>query len=636
MQPRDQMHPQDMRNLIIFAVLSILMWLTYDHFVARPHADAMRQAAANAKLQAETQAAARAPAEILDTAIVKPRAEMVAETPRVKIDAKSVYGSINLKGARLDDLELKDYFKAVNKKEHVSVLSPARTPYPRYVESGWIMEAPTSNLPNDSTLWQVKGANNTLTPSTPVTLTTSMNGLTFEKTFTVDDQFGFTIENRVINNTGANITLYPYALATEHGVPEDFLNQGVIHEGPIAYVGEKLEERKYADFKKKPEESFSATQGWTGLTGKYWLTAIAPAVQGTENSKYRFINSPAINDKTKDRYQVDITGSAQKVAPGKEISSKYNVFSGAKKVSALQDYEKAWGIPHFDLAVDFGWFYFLTKPFFLAINFLYGLTGNFGIAIIIFTCFLRILVFPLANTSYKSFAKMRMVSPEMYNLRHQYKDDKQKLQEELVKLYQKHNVNPMAGCLPVIVQIPIFFALYKVLSNTIEMRHAPFYGWIHDLSAMDPTTVFNLFGLIPWSPPHALMIGAWPLLMMGAMILQRNISPPPEDPIQAKMIQIMPYFMTFVMAKFASGLVIYWTVNNLLAIVQQVVIMKSMGVPVHMFSKDQDKERLEKEIDEGPIVSPSLEMIEEKLEDAVLEGDGKVVSMPKPKKKKKK
>lgn len=256
-------------------------------------------------------------------------------------------------------------------------------------------------------------------------------------------------------------------------MPEDFLNQNVIHEGPIAYIGKELEERKYSDFKKKPEEKFVGNTGWAGLTGKCWLTALAPAEQGQEGAlKVRFVQAAAVNENTKDRYQVDVTGAALTAAPGETVSSMMNVFSGAKKLSALQQYETQWGVPHFDLAVDFGWFYFLTKPFFLALNFLYGLTGNFGIAIIIFTCCLRVLVFPLANTSYKSFAKMRKVSPEMYTLRHQYKDDKQKLQEELVKLYQRHNVNPMAGCLPIIECRFRFFALYKVLSNTIEMRHA--------------------------------------------------------------------------------------------------------------------------------------------------------------------
>lgn len=632
MQNNDQMHPQDMRNLIIFAILSISMWLGYDHFIARPHAEALRQATLKAKQVAE----ATAPAQILETAIVKPREEVIAETQRVKIDTKSISGSINLKGGRLDDLQLKDYYKTVDKKEHVNVLSPARTPHPRYLETGWIngKDGAVSGLPDDNTEWSIKGGNTTLTPKTPVTLTYSADGVTYEKSFTVDDDFGFSIENRIVNNSGKTIGVYPYALATEHGLPEDFLNLGVIHEGPIAYIGEKLEERKYSGFKKKPEESFTAQKGWIGLTGKYWLTAFAPAGQN-EDTKFRFVMSPAINEKTKDRYQTDVIGAARSIANGESVSYKINAYSGAKKLSLLQKYQEQWGIPHFDLAVDFGWFYFLTKPFFLILNFLYHLTGNFGIAIIIFTCCLRILVFPLANTSYRSFAKLRQVSPEMYNLRHQYKDDKQKLQEELVKLYQKHNVNPAAGCVPILVQIPIFFALYKVLSNTIEMRHAPFFGWIHDLTAKDPTSIFNLFGLIPWTPPEFMMIGAWPCFMLLAMIVQKNISPPVEDPIQARITAIMPWFMTYVMAKFASGLVIYWTVNNILAIIQQVIIMRSMGVPVHLFSKDADKEKLEKEIAEGPVVHPSLEMIEEEIEEAI-EGDSKAVSKPKPKKKKKK
>lgn len=631
MQNRDQMHPQDMRNLILFAVLSISMWLGYDYFIARPHSEALRAA----QKAAVEHAVANAPAEILDTAIIKPRNEVVAATNRVQVENAHIAGSINLKGARLDDLQLKDYFKEVDKKERVNLLSPARTTSPRYVESGWVADKSMA-LPDADTVWQVKEGSK-LTPATPLTLTTTIGGLTFEKIFNLDDDFGFTVENKVINNTGAPVTLHPYALVTEHGLPEEFQNRGVVHEGPIAYVGESLEEMSYKALKKKPEKIFNGTSGWVGLTSKYWITAVIPfADQG--DTRFRFVSSPAINDKTKDRYQADITGAPEQISAGETGSYKYHIFSGAKKVTVLDAYEVKWKVPHFDLTVDFGWFYFLTKPFFLAINWLYGLLGNFGLAIIAFTCILRVFVFPLANTSYKSFAKLRQVSPEMYNLRHQYKDDKQKLQQELVKLYQKNNVNPMAGCLPIVVQIPIFFALYKVLSNTIEMRHAPFYGWIHDLSAKDPTSIFNLFGLIPWDPPSVLMIGAWPCLMLIAMIVQKNISPPPEDPIQARLIAIMPWFMVYVMSGFASGLVIYWTVNNILAITQQCIIMRSMGVPIHMFSKDKDKEKLEKEIKKGPSVHPSLEMVEEELEDAVLgdDGEAKPVSSPKPKKKKKK
>ncbi len=629
MQNRDEMHPQDKRNLIIFAVLSIGMWLSYDYFIGRPHAEQMRRAAEQARLNT-------AVVEQVAAVQIRPVEDVVGETPRVEIKTPALTGSINLRGARLDDIKLEDYYKTVERKEHVHVLSPARTPHPRYVETGWTAAGDLAkNIPDAGTVWKIKGASATLTPETPVTLTyTAANGLTFERTFTVDENFAFSIDNRVINKTGESITLYPYALATEHGLPEDFMNLGVIHEGPIGYLGESLEEFDYKDFKKKPEQNFSAANGWIGLTGKYWLTAIAPAAQGAE-TRYRFISTNPTGLKDKDRYQVDVTGPAVNVAAGAEGNYAINVYSGAKKLKLLEAYQEKWGIPHFDLAVDFGWFYFLTKPFFLAINFLYGLTGNFGIAIILFTCVLRIFVFPLANTSYKSFAKMRQVAPEMYDLRHKYKDDKQKLQQELVALYQRNNVNPAAGCLPILIQIPIFFALYKVLSNTIEMRHAPFFGWVHDLSAMDPTTIFNLFGLIPWTPPHFLMIGAWPLLMMIAMIVQKNLSPPPEDPIQAKVIAIMPYFMNFIMAKFAAGLVIYWTVNNILAIIQQAVIMKRMGVPVHLFTKDKVNKELEKEINEGPTVHPELEVLEHKIEDAI-DGEQKSVSAPKPKKKKKK
>ncbi|MFA5593054.1 MAG: membrane protein insertase YidC [Micavibrio sp.] len=639
MQNRDQMHPSDIRNLLIFAALSVVMWLGYDHFIARPQAEAMRAAAQQAA-QIRAAVEASAPAEILDTAIVKPRDEIIAETGRVLIETPTLTGSINLKGGRLDDVRLKDYYKTIEKKDRVDVLSPARTASPRYVETGWIGSKEfAGGLPGDDTVWRLKGdAGQKLTPSTPVTLIyTNRAGFVFEKIFTVDEDFAFSIEDKVTNPTGNSVVLHPYALATEHGIPEDMMNRGPVHEGPIGYIGESLIEKNYKDFKKKPEESITADSGWIGLTTKYWLTALAPAVQGEEDAKYRFVSSPAINERTKDRYQTDITGAPREVAAGSEASYKVNVFAGAKKVRLLGQYEKEWNVPNFDLAVDFGWFYFLTKPFFIALSFLYDLTGNFGIAIIIFTCVLRVFVFPLANTSYKSFAKLRQVSPEMYELRHKYKDDKQKLQQELVGLYQRNNVNPAAGCLPIIVQIPIFFALYKVLSNTIEMRHAPFFGWIQDLSVKDPTSVFNLFGLLPYDVPAFMAIGAWPCMMLLAMIIQKNISPPPDDPIQARLIAIMPWFMTYVMSGFAAGLVIYWTVNNVLAVIQQIIIMRSMGVPVHLFSKDKDKEKLEKEIKEGPNVSPTLELLEEQVEHALHPDEGpKEISPPKPKKKKKK
>lgn len=629
MRQNEQMHPQDTRNLIIFAVLSILMWLAYDHFVARPHAIEMQKAAQQAKI-----AVANAPKEILETSVVKPRADVIAQGNRVEIKTDHMTGSLNLIGARLDDLVLKDYFKTVERKDRVELLSPARTPHPRYVETGWVADSSIPGIPNDKTLWRVRSGT-ILAPNQPVTLFYESGGLVFEKTFKIDDGFGFLVENKVINQSGQDLTLHPYALVTEHGLPEDFQNLGVVHEGPIGYIEEQLVEHDYDYFEKNPDDVIAGQKGWVGLTGKYWLTAIAPMGQN-EDTRFRFVSSPAINKDTKTRYQADATGPGRAIKVGESASYAVHVFSGPKKLNMLERYEDEWGVPHFDLAVDFGWFYFLTKPFFIILNWMYGLVGNFGVAIIIFTCVLRVFIFPLANTSYKSFAKLRQVSPEMYDIRHKYKDDKVKLQQELVALYQRHNVNPMAGCLPILVQIPIFFALYKVLSNTIEMRHAPFFGWIQDLSAKDPTSILNGFGLLPWDAPSFFAIGIWPILMMIGMIIQKNLSPPPEDPIQARIMGLMPYLMTFIMAGFASGLVIYWTINNLLGIIQQMIIMKSMGVPIHLFSSDKDKKKLEQEIKEGPSVHPSLEIIEHEAQETLEGLDGKTISKPKPKKKKKK
>ncbi len=631
MQNKDQMHPEDKRNLIIFAVISIVLWLSYDHFVAQPQAQKLR-----AQQQAVQAAAiAAAPSEALEAAKIRPREEVVAAPARLKLENKGLSGSLNLEGARLDDLLLKGYYQTAEKKKEVALLSPARTDYPRYVEFGWTANDSALKMPNRTSLWRVKpGSPDTLTPGKPVTLQwDNGQGLIFEKTITMDDQYGFEVLDTVQNESDNTITVYPYALVTEHGLPEDFANRGVIHEGPIGYIGGELEERQYSKMSKKPQESFDASEGWIGLSEKYWLTALVP--NQTEAMKFRFNYTKALNAQSKDRYQTDVTGTARTLAPGEKGTFDFRIFSGAKKVKVLDHYEEEWKAKHFDLGVDFGWFYFLTKPFFFAINYFYELTGNFGIAIIIFTCLLRVFVFPLANISYRSFAKMQKISPQMYNLRAEYKDDKMKLQQELVKLYQTEKVNPMAGCLPMLIQIPIFFALYKVLSNTIEMRHAPFYGWIHDLSAADPTTIFNLFGLIPWTPPSFLMIGIWPCLMMAAMILQRNISPPPQDPIQARIIGLMPYFMTYIMAGFASGLVIYWTVNNLLAVVQQIIIMKSMGVKIHLFNRGDNK-KMEEVVESGPTIHPELEAAEEQIEDAIDGATAKILSKPKPKKKKKK
>ena len=643
MQQKDKMHPEDMRNLVIFGILSVLLWLSYDHFILQPKMEKMRAAQA---VQQEAVLEAQADNGMVATK-ERPRDEVVAESVRVPINNKLVFGSLNLTGARIDDLGLKQYHKTAKREENSVVLSPAGSPHPKYIEHGWVSPDKNLKLPDAKTNWELI-AGEVLSSNSPVTLRWNNGaGLIFEDVVSLNEDYVFTVVRRVLNNTGAAVTLYPYSLIAQRGIPEDFIGRWVVHEGPIGYFGDELVETTYGKMEDEPNITKTATKGWIGQTTKNWHTALIPDQKS--ETKFRMTYTKAALVEAKDRYQTDMTGAAMTAQAGGMIESTANFYAGAKKLNLLTKYEKQLNIPHFDLAVDFGWFYFLTRPFFAIINFFYGFVGNFGIAIILFTVVLRICVFPLANTSFKSFAKMRKIGPEMTELRDKYKDDKQKLQQELVKLYQKEKVNPMAGCLPILVQIPIFFSLFKVLSNTIEMRHAPFFGWIQDLSAPDPTSVFNLFGLIPWDPPSMLMIGVWPCLMLITMIVQRKLSPPPTDKLQAQLIAAMPWFMTFVLAQFAAGLVIYWTFNNLLSVIQQYIIMRSMGVKVDIIGNFLGKNKEATPID-GVHVEAAL--VEEKIEDALgidqedtpenalkeksfKENAVKKISKPKPKKSKK-
>lgn len=606
MQDRNKMHPQDMRNLILFMVFSVALWMAYDHFIMLPKQEAARAQQAAMQQAVETGA-------VKEEAIIS-RDDAIDANERITIDNPSVMGTINLKGARLDDLHLKNYFTKAGGTEKVAVLSPASTAHPRFIEMGWVPVG-TVKTPDADSVWSVSG-NRNLTPTTPVTLSWNNGaGLLFERTLAIDENYGFTVTQKVTNRGSDKVTLHPYALVTEHGLPEDFSGRWVIHEGPIGYIGEELIEHQYNDVEDIGRDQYTASSGWIGMTEKYWLSAIFPP-QG-ENATYRFAHTHPQTPSGKDRYQADVLGAARVVNAGETVSAEMRLFVGAKQLETLAAYEKSWNIPHFDLAVDFGLFYFLTRPFAFLLHTFYGWVGNFGIAIIMLTFVVRACVFPLANTSYRSFGQLRKVSPLMYELRDKYKDDKVKLQQELVALYQKEKVNPMAGCLPILVQIPIFFALFKVLSNTLEMRHAPFFGWIQDLSAPDPTSVFNLFGLIPWDPPRVLMIGAWPCFMLITMILQRKMNPPPQDKTQAMIIAAMPWLMTYVLAGFASGLVIYWTVSNILAVIQQYIIMRSMGVEVHLFTRDPEKEKMEEAVAKGPSIHPELEVAEEAVEHAI-------------------
>jgi YidC/Oxa1 family membrane protein insertase len=441
---------------------------------------------------------------------------------------------------------------------------------------------PALKVPTRSTVWTQKG-DNALTPQTPVTLVWNNGaGLNFERIISIDKNYMFKIEQRVINQSAQEITLFPYASVTRHGIPKHATTVG--YEGPFGFINDEAHKVNYKNLLKDQQTTMQATGGWIGFTEKYWLTALLPDQKKLQDFRFSAQKAEPENSSV---FQVDVRGQALKIASGASASVTDHIFSGAKIVSLLNSYEQQLNVKHFDLAVDFGILYFLTRPMYFILNLFNGWFGNFGLAIIGLTLVVRAAVFPLANASYRSFAGMKKVAPKMTELRVRYGDDKQKLQQELIKLYETEKVNPMAGCFPLLLQIPIFFAVYKVISIAIEMRHAPFFGWIQDLSAIDPLTIFNGFGLLPFDVWSFLHIGPWSVAMLILMLIQKSMNPPPTDQIQKDIATFMPWVITFVMAKFPVGLVIYWTFSNLISVIQQYVIMRSMGVPVYLFAKDE-------------------------------------------------
>ena len=502
---------------------------------------------------------------------------------RVKIEATRVQGSVNLLGARLDDLVLREYHEEVDKASPlVRLLEPRVDPQPYYVQFGWTADAPGLKVPDLDAVWTASAG--PLTEHAPVTLSwDNGEGVVFEIALSVDDYYMFTAEQRVRNGTGAPVAVHPWSRIRRDYTPQT-AGYYILHEGPLGVLNGKLEEQGYDKVKSEsvktrgPSLDIATTGGWAGITDKYWLTALIPDQALPMKAAYRHLT-----ENNADRYQVDfLSQAALTAAPGAVLSTTTRLFAGAKVVQILDRYEHDLSLPHFDKAVDFGYFYYITKPIFYALDWLFLLTGNFGVAIMIFTVFAKAVFFPLANKSYKAMNKMKMLGPKMTEIRAQYKDDPQKMQSEIMGLYKSEKVNPASGCLPMVVQIPVFFSLYKVIFVTIEMRHAPFFGWIHDLSVVDPTNVFNLFGLIPFDPGHMtsyLHMGVWPLIMGVTMYLQQKLNPPPPDPVQAKIFQFMPIVFTFMMASFPAGLVIYWSWNNLLTIAQQWTIMRRSRVP---------------------------------------------------------
>jgi YidC/Oxa1 family membrane protein insertase len=567
----------DQTRLFLAIALSVAILLAFQYLLPRPHPVTNEPPKTETTGTPTPQPAAGPATPPATSAATTAAAQPPREVPRVNISSARLEGSISLIGARLDDLVLRDYRETIEPNSPlVRLLEPRGEKEPYFVQFGWTApEGSHIKVPDDETLWAATGE---LTGAKPLTLSwTNGEGLTFQLIFSVDDNYMFTVEQRVQNETGAPVALYPWSRIRREYTPPT-LGYYILHEGMLGILDGTLKEVKYSTAKSEGEknnglaESFTGEGGWAGITDKYWLTALVPDQKQTATASYRYLNIPGGG------YQVDfLDQNAKTIAPGGEAAQTTRLFAGAKLVHLLSHYEEADGIPRFSYAVDWGWFWFFTKPIFYALDWLNSFLGNFGLAILVFTIFVKAAFFPLANKSYRSMSKMKLLAPKMQALREQYKDDSAKLQQQMMALYKAEKVNPASGCLPMVIQIPVFFSLYKVIFTTIEMRQAPFFGWIRDLSAPDPTNIFNLFGLLPFAPTLVspmLHLGAWPLLMGVTMYLQQKLNPPPPDPVQAKLFQFMPLIFTFMLARFPAGLVIYWSWNNLLTIGQQWLIMR--------------------------------------------------------------
>ncbi len=495
------------------------------------------------------------------------REDAINASKRIKFENNNVLGSISLEGAVIDDLRFKKYKTELDGNENIVLLNPRDVENGYIVETGWASNSKNIDLPNYNTIWNIKG-NTVLTPTSPITLSwTNNQNITFIKKISIDDQFLFTIKQSVTNSTNNKYNFYTYGQIIRNKAPE-ITNFYILHEGLLGVFDDNLIEEDYDDIQEK-KYSITANSGWLGITDKYWITSLIPQDGNQFKADFDYKNKFRANF---------IETNGKEALPSSTISNEIKIIIAAKEVDVVDGYAEKLNISKFDLVIDWGFLYFLTKPIFLISDYFFKLTGNYGIAIILITVCIRILFFPLANYSFRSMAKMKVLQPEMTRLKEVHKQDKMKLQQEMMALYKREKVNPVSGCLPVLIQIPFFFAIYKMLFVTIEMRHQPFFGWIKDLSERDPTSIFNLFGLIPWDPPSFLIIGVWPILMGVSMFIQQKLNPAPPDPIQAKIFMFFPLFLTIILAPFPSGLVVYWTINNILTMAQQVVIMKRTTV----------------------------------------------------------
>ena len=555
----------DSKNVLLAIILSSVVLISWAVFFEPP---VVEQQPVNKQITKDENTSAPSIEEIETTKEIS-RNEAINNVERIKLENTNIQGSISLEGALIDDIIFKNYKKSLKSNDNVIFLNPKSSNDGYYIETGWASGgSEKSTLPLDNTLWRAKN-NIYLSPNNPVVLEwDNGEGLIFTKKIELDDKFLFKITQSIKNNSNKSFQFFPYAQITRNYKPE-VTPIYILHEGFLGVFGEELKEMDYEDVE---EQKFTTTnsKGWLGITDKYWLTAIVP--EKGKNFKSEFLSK---NNKYRANF---IIKEPVILNPNSSVTNEINAFVAAKEVNVIDSYAQKLNIEKFDLTIDWGWFYFFTKPLFFVIDYFFRLTGNFGLAIVIITALVRLIFFPLANYSFRSMAKMKVLQPEMLRLKELHKDDKVKLQQEMMALYKREKVNPISGCLPVLIQIPFFFAIYKMLYVTLEMRHQPFFGWIKDLSERDPTSIFNLFGLIPWDPPTFLMIGAWPILMGLSMYVQQKLNPTPPDPIQAKIFMFFPLFLTIILAPFPSGLVVYWTVNNVLTLAQQWVIMRGTKV----------------------------------------------------------
>ncbi|MDO1580852.1 membrane protein insertase YidC [Rhizobium oryzicola] len=578
------------RNYFIAIALSVVIVLAWQFLYMNPRMEAQQRAdAARRAQQAQTQTTTTAaqsnggtvsgnlPGANQAQATVT-REQAIAKTQRVAIDTPALTGSINLTGARFDDLSLREYRETVDPKSPmITLFSPSDTKDGYFTEIGYIAGDNIGSVPGPSTVWTLASGDK-LTTQTPVTLTfTNDKGVVFSRTISVDEHFMLTVSDKIQNATGEPISLATYGRVTRYNKPVT-PSVYVIHEGFVGVIGKdgSLTEPTYKDVEKAATTNAKATGGWLGITDKYWAAAVVPPQSVPYESRFSHFADG------QPRYQADYKSDAVSIQPGQATELKNLIFAGAKVVPLVDGYEQSYSIPRFDLLIDWGWFYFITKPMFKLMDFFFRYFGNFGVAILCTTIVVKALFFPLASRQYASMAAMKRVQPKMEELKAKFGDDRMGMQQAMMQLYKEEKINPIAGCWPVVLQIPIFFSLYKVIYVTIEMRHAPFFGWIQDLSAPDPTSLFNLFGLLPYDVPHALMIGVWPILMGITMFLQMRMNPTPPDPTQAMIFTWMPLVFTFMLSSFPAGLVIYWAWNNTLSVTQQALIMKRHGAKIEL------------------------------------------------------